>query len=99
MHLSFSKCVPIPLWNAYYPRVEAMLRLSDPDAALCSLSYAARYLGYMVGPRAAEVQWDFACIAFDLKCAAIKLKVRLTLLWPNCSTPRLSLHCSPRITI
>ena len=65
LRLNLDKTVLIPLWESSEPSIRRWLRNDFPSWAGVEISWAARYLGFYIGPMRAQKIWDKACAEFE----------------------------------
>ena len=68
--LNIPKTVIIPLWPSSPSSVKNMLRDMFAPWKDVQVTYAAKYLGFMVGPQAGPKQWSGAINKFRSRCQA-----------------------------
>ncbi len=64
LRLNLPKTVLIPLWPSSPARVRGMLQDEYPSWASVEVDYAARYLGFVMGPQAQNPLRDKACAKY-----------------------------------
>ena len=68
LKLNLPKTVLIPLWPSTVDSVRRMLRAQYPEWSAVDISYASRYLGFLVGPEAGELAWEKPVTKFNSRC-------------------------------
>ena len=68
LRLNIPKTVLLPLWPSTPQCVSRVLQDEHPEWSRVEVSYAARYLGFMVGPAACSCSWTKAMDKFKMRC-------------------------------
>ena len=68
LKLNLPKTVLVPLWKSEVGQIRRMLQDMYPNWARVDVSYASRYLGFMLGPEAGETGWNKATCKFEQRC-------------------------------
>ena len=87
LKLNLPKTVIIPLWHTTIPNFQLFLRSDLPSWAAVTVAFAAKYLGYLVGPqshkngwsaaiakfRARVRQWEEVCLGMQYDCRVYRV--------------------------
>ena len=68
LRLNLPKTILVPLWPSTPTSVSRMLHDTHPEWNNVEVSYASRYLGFIIGPEACSRNWSKATEKFNSRC-------------------------------